>query len=160
MKKIAVFSMLICSTLFVKAQDGASKGDIKFSAGAELGLPIGDFGSAFSLVAGASAQGDYYLSDKLALTLNAGYVSYVAEGGSVDIIPVLGGAKYWFSENLYGAAQAGLSFGTTEGAESEVTIAPGVGYRFSKIDVQLKYNSILFEGAPLNNIGLRVAYTF
>jgi hypothetical protein len=73
----------------------------------------------------------------------------------------LGGAKYWFSDNLYAAAQAGLTFFTEgEEASSEFTFAPGIGYRFSKFDVQLKYNSIMSDGSSLNNLGLRLAYTF
>jgi hypothetical protein len=173
MKKITIFSLLICSVLFVNAQDkNSGKGNLKFSAGAELGLPIGDFGDAYSVGFGASAQGDYHLTEKLALTLNAGYITY--SGKSIDLgilgsikpdnfnfIPVLAGAKYWITDNFYGAAQAGLSFWSAgEINGSEFTFAPAVGYKFSQIDVQLKYNSVMAEGSSLNNLGLRVAYNF
>jgi hypothetical protein len=94
MKKIAIFSLLLVSALFVNAQDGASKGDIKFSAGAELGLPLGDAGEAYSTVIGASVQGDYHVSDKLALTLNAGYTSWLAEGGSINL------SQFWVVLNI------------------------------------------------------------
>lgn len=71
------------------------------------------------------------------------------------------GTRYWITDKFYGSAQVGLSFWSIEGFNGrDFTYAPGIGYQFSKIDVQLKYNSINAEGGSLDNIGLRVAYNF
>lgn len=83
MKKLIIGSFLICTTLMVKSQVNPAKGDFKLSGGAELALPIGDFGDATSIGFGLSAQADYYLSDKVSLNLNAGFLSY--QGKSLDV---------------------------------------------------------------------------
>ncbi len=171
MKKLIFGSFLLCVSFIAKSQDNPGSGDLKFSTGAELALPMGTFGDAYGLGLGASAQADYYVSDKVSLNLNAGYITY--SGKSIDVlgvsikapnwnvIPVMAGARYFITEKFYGSAQLGLSFWSTEGANgSEFTYAPGIGYKFSKIDVQLKYNSISTEGESLNNLGVRVAYNF
>jgi len=171
MKKLIFGSFLLCVSFIAKSQDNGS-GDLKFSTGAELALPMGSFGDAYGLGLGASAQADYYVSDKVSLNLNAGYITY--QGKTVDlgilgsvkypsfnVIPVMAGARYSITENFYGSAQVGLSFWSIDGANgSDFTFAPGIGYKFSKIDVQLKYNSIGTEGGSSDNLGLRVGYTF
>lgn len=172
MKKLIFGSFLLCASFMAKSQDNPGKGDLKFSGGAELALPIGDFGEFYSVGLGFSAQADYYVSDKVSLNLNAGYITY--QGKTIDlgilgsikspsfnVIPVMAGARYSITEKFYGSAQLGLSFWSNDGFNgSDFTFAPGIGYKFSKIDVQLKYNSIGTEGGSSDNLGLRVAYTF
>lgn len=171
MKKLIFGSFLLCASFMAKSQDNPGKGDLKFSAGAELALPIGGFGDAYGVGLGLSGQADYFVSDKVSLNLNVGYLTY--QGKSVDflgttikypsfnVIPVMAGARYSITEKFYGSAQLGLSFWSIDGGNgSDFTFAPGIGYKFSKIDVQLKYNSIGTEGGSSDNLGLRAAYTF
>ncbi len=171
MKKLIIATFLVSATFMAHSQVNPSKGDLKFSAGAELGLPIGDFADASTFGFGLSVQADYYIFDKLSLNLNVGVLSYQGKsqnllGNSVKlpnltIIPVVAGTKYWITDKFYGSAQLGLSFLSYNGVNSrDFTYAPGIGYQFTKMDVQLKYNSINTDGGSLDNIGLRVAYHF
>lgn len=173
MKKVLLIAALTTVSFAGFSQDKKESKPLSFSVGVDAGLPIGDFGDGYSFGIGGSAQADYKVADKLALTLNTGYMSYSGKSISVlgvsiknpslGVIPIMAGTRYWFSENLYGSAQLGVSiwsFSGGGGSETSFTWAPGIGYRFSNIDLLLKYNSINATGGALGSIGLRAAYNF
>jgi Outer membrane protein beta-barrel domain len=176
MKKIILSVAVIALALGVNAQKGSSEDaqPLKFSVGIEAALPLGDFGKISSFGIGGTAQADYNVASDLDITLNAGFISFagksvnIAGFGSVkyptvSYIPVLGGIKYHFTENVYGSAQLGLTFASASGAgsSSAFTYAPGVGYKFTEnIDALLKYTGYSADGGSTSTIGLRVAYTF
>ncbi len=175
MKKV-ILSLAIAAIAFsVNAQDSKSDKPLKFSVGVEAGLPLGDFKETSKFGIGGSVQGEYAAAEKVGLTLNAGFLSFsgksITEDGetfkypSLSIIPVLAGAKYYFTEKVYGHAQVGLSFMSVkfEGVSSSTsgfTYAPTIGVMPSEnIDISLKYVGISKEGTT-SFLGLRVAYTF
>jgi hypothetical protein len=136
----------------------------KFSVGGELGLPVGDVGLYTSLAIGFSGQLDYNVAENIDLTLNTGFTKLLGKDG-VDgwsIIPILGGAKYHFSDKVYGSAQLGISIlKDSDASLNGFTFAPGVGYKISdNIDLLLKYTSISIAGGSVNWIGVRAAYSF
>ena len=155
-----------------KKKEASKDKDFKFSVGLEAALPLGTFGDAYSFGIGGTVQADYTVADKFAITLNTGYIDYLGKtvtiGGvsykyaSYGIVPLLAGAKYHFTEGLYGSAQLGLSFGTGAGGGSNFTYVPGIGYNITKdFDVLLKYVGMSSKGGgSSSSIGLRVAYTF
>lgn len=160
------------------SQSASKNNKLSYNAGVEAAIPLGDFSKTNSFGIGATAQADYSLMSNLDLTLNAGYITFSGKSetilgvavkyGSVNVIPVMAGARYWFNDKVYGSAQLGLSFwsvsgtssGTNAGSENNVTWAPGIGYKFSNVDVLLKYNSINASGGSLNSLALRAAYHF
>ncbi len=181
MKKLFFIAALTATSFGAFAQkDKEESKTLGFSVGVEGSLPMGTFGDSYSAGFGGSVQGDYKVADKLAITLNAGYISYsgksyqtlvgfdvnfnpiygTAKLKSLGLIPVLAGVKYWFSSNVYGSGQLGLSFASGSGTGSNFTYAPGVGVKFSQFDVLLKYTGISATGGSLNAIGLRAAYNF
>ena len=164
MKKVFLFAALAVASFAVKAQD---EKPLKFSVGAEVHLPIGDMGDAYSVGFGGTVQADYALDEQLALTLNTGYLNFSGKkiGGfkvpSAGLVPVLAGIKYTFAGNVYGSAQLGASFGTEKGQGTAFTYAPGVGYKFSpNFDALLKYTGWSNDGSNTSAIGVRIAYTF
>ena len=159
MKKVLFVSLLTAIAITGFSQKA------KFSLGGELGLPVGDWSAGVSALVGFSGQADFNVASNFDLTLNAGYTSALAKnGGEGDgWIPVLCGAKYHFSDKLYGSAQMGISFFNYGGGESVniFTFAPGVGYKVSdNFDLLFKYTSMSDNGYSISALGVRAAYTF
>lgn len=147
----------------VNAQTKAEK-PFKIGVGAMVGLIVGDMSDFYSVALGADLMGEYAVAPSFALTLSAGYVFFAKKSGvsiNQDFIPVLAGVKFYFSDKLYGSAQAGLSFGTESGSGSAFTFAPGVGYQLSKnFDISLKYQSATKNSVDASFIGLRAGLNF
>lgn len=166
MKKLFFISALTAVSFAGNAQNQTGK-PLKFSIGLEAALPLGTFADDFSFGIGGSAQADYSVAEKLALTLNAGYISFSGKTisgyktPSIGLIPVLAGFKYDLTPQLYGSAQLGVTFSDQKGAGSIFTYAPGLGYKFTEnFDALLKYTGYSDKGGTSSTVGLRIAYTF
>lgn len=163
MKKVLLSLAIVATVFTANAQKKSSDNPLKFSVGLDAGYPIGDIGDFSSFAIGGSVQGDYTVAEKFAVTLNAGYLNFSGKDGaeSFSLIPVLAGAKYFFSENFYGHAQLGVSFGASNTEGTNFTYAPSVGYQITpNFDIAAKYLAISGNGSTTSTIGLRVAYTF
>lgn len=172
MKKVLLIAALTAVSFAGFAQDDKGGKKLSFSVGVEAALPIGDYADSYSIGIGGTVQGDYNVNDKFAITLNSGYITYSGKSidlgsgfgsikiSSLGVIPVLAGAKYSFTENIYGSAQLGMSFLSGSGSGSGFTYAPGIGAKFSNFDILVKYTGISVTGGTFNNIGLRAAYNF
>ena len=163
MKKVLFTLALAIAAFAVSAQDKDAAKKFTIGGGATLGFVVGDFSSITSLAYGADIQGEYAASSNLGLTVSAGYVNFVAKSGfSTDgIIPVLGGARYYFNEKFFASAQAGVSISTASGGGSWFTYAPGVGYKVNeKLDLTAKYQAATKDGVSLSFAGVRVGYKF
>lgn len=172
MKKV-IFTMAIAAFAFTaNAQDSKSDKEFKLSVGVEAGLPLGDLKEGTSFGIGGSAMGEYAAAENLGLTLSAGYLTFSGKtvedvkGPSLNIIPVLVGAKYHFNEKFYGHAQLGMSFASVKvegvsASTSAFTYAPTIGFTPSEnIDIAVKYQSYSKGGGTTSFLGLRVAYVF
>jgi hypothetical protein len=172
MKKVLLSAVILATMISVKAQSGGADKTVKINGGIEVGLPIGDFGDIATVGFGASLMGEYSASEKVGITLSAGFLTFSGKTvnlgggvgsfkyGSTSIIPVLAGVKYHFNEKVYGQLQAGLSF-FNNGGGSAFTYAPTIGVMASeKIDLSLKYQAATKSGGSLSFIGVRAAYTF
>ena len=169
--------------LFIIASSGAfakGGGNNRLSIGLEVGLPMGDFGDAVNTGFGGSARYEMPMGDNLGLTGTVGYLSFGAKdvpaGISVSwsMIPIMVGAKYYFTEQqneFYGAFALGITMSTVKAtgsvmgidisssaSESDLTFGPGVGYHLDNLDFGLNYNIISTEGSSSSYLGLRVAY--
>jgi len=164
--KLVLFVMLFVLAVSVNAQTKETKDEKPFKIGVGLlaGLPVGDMSDFYSLTLGLDLMGEYAVAPSFALTLSAGYVFFFKKSGvsiNQDMIPVLAGVKYYFSEKLYGSAQAGMSIGTSSGSESVFTFAPGIGYQLTeKFDISLKYQSATKNSVDLSFLGLRAGLRF
>ena len=76
MKKL-ILAFLITATAFtVNAQKNKN---VKFSLGAELGVPTGNLNTLYSVAVGATAQADIKIDKDAALTFNTGVIQYVGK---------------------------------------------------------------------------------
>lgn len=162
--KLFMFAVLVALTLSVSAQSTDEK-PFKFGAGALIGLPMGDYSDVASLAYGFDVLCEYAVAPEFGVTLSAGYLDWAKKSGfsgaKLGQIPVLVGAKYYFTESLYGSAQLGISFFTASGAGSAFTFAPGVGMKLTdNIDLLLKYQSASKNGGNASFLGLRVGISF
>ena len=171
MKKIFLCAaVLAASVTAVSAQSKKVETKPVFSAGLETALPLGDFKQGYKFGLGATVQGECAVADKVGITLSAGYLSFAGKtvefagekykNEAQGVIPVLAGAKYYFTDNVYGHAQIGLSF-FNHGVGSAFTYSPGIGIKASdNMDVLVKYQAASKSGSTASFFGARVAYTF
>jgi hypothetical protein len=161
--KLFLSVVIFLLSIYVNAQSKDEK-QFKIGAGALLGLPVGDVSGFTSLAYGIDIMGEYAVAPSVALTLSFGYLDFAVKSGysgsKMGSVPLLAGAKYHFSDQLYGSFQAGLSIGTASNSFSEFTFAPGVGYKISnKFDLMLKYQSAL-KGWGTSFLGIRAGINF
>ena len=172
---IIIVAIMLMHNSYAQKNNSAASKPLKFSAGLEAALPIGNFATRATYGIGGTVQVDYNVAKKLDLTFNTGYINFtgntqkIAGLGSYkfptqNFIPLIAGIKYYFSENVFGAAQLGATVVSFKGGGSstDFTLSPGVGYKFSnKIDALIKYTGYTGGGYGLSNtIGLRLGYTF
>jgi len=163
MKKLLLAFLITATALSVNAQKNKN---VKFSLGAELGVPTGNLNTLYSVAVGATAQADIKIDKDAALTFNTGVIEYVGKKikntnfkyRSEALIPLLVGVKYYFTPMLYGSGQLGTSISTAQNGGSTFTYIPGVGYKFDeKIDLLVKYTGYSGDGGAF---GIRLGYTF
>jgi hypothetical protein len=93
----------------------------KFNAGASfnLGLPIGSFSDIAKTGIGGSIIGEYVVSNRVSIKLSVSYQNFpgdfnkFAVGGktydvSVNSIPLLAGARYYFTPTFFGLIETGV----------------------------------------------------
>jgi hypothetical protein len=171
MKKIFLSAAILAASVTAASAQSKKAGTKPvFSAGVEAALPLGDFKQGYTFGLGATVQGEYPAVDKVGITLSAGYLSFAGKtveflgekykNDAQGVLTVLAGAKYYFTGNVYGHAQIGLSF-FNHGVGSAFTYSPGIGIKASdNIDVLVKYQAASKSGSTASFFGTRVAYTF
>ena len=158
MKKV----LLTAAVILCFAAGSMAQG--RFSVGAELALPSGDFADVSGLGFGVSARYESPINDNLSWMGTAGYLSFSEKdnlGFKLGLIPIMGGVKYYFTESFngfYGCAELGLVIATGDGDGNEFAFAPSVGYHLGSLDFSAKYQIVSAEFVDFNWIGVRVAY--
>ena len=176
MKK-AILSLLTFAALSYSASAQSDNGNTKLSIGAEIAIPTGNLALIQSLGYGGSLQGEFKVAKSLNITASAGYLTFaykkeirdgLKEAGieleNQDGIPVKAGAKYYFGNLFYGAAELGAAFSTKKGAGTAFVYAPTVGVSLplsekNNLDLGVRYESWSYEGTS-SFIGIRAAYAF
>jgi hypothetical protein len=171
MKKVSLLFVLLAGATLSYAQKNDNK--LALSVGANVNIPLGDFGKSYSYGVGLDGQLDYFVQEKLAITGSVGFTSFNGKSinvlgtpfknPTITIIPVLVGGKYLLTENLYAGLQLGVGLGKVKKGDSfsAFAYAPSLGYKINEnVDVSVKYQGLKEKDADLNSFGLRVAYTF
>jgi len=164
MKKLVLaFAVITITAATVNAQGTT------FSIAANAGAGTTQY---YGLTAGGDLQVDIPATTGLKITVSGGYENFaykvpVTTGnvkGHSSFIPLLAGAKFNLSTNLYGHAQLGYSISTISGGKGAFTYAPSLGYKLSpNFDLSAKYLGLSFgsgAGSTLGAIVARLAYTF
>jgi hypothetical protein len=161
MKKFLVILLITVSFTRSFAQKADINKPTLFSLGADFFLPASSYENA---IIGGSAQANFFLNDKTDFTLYAGYLHYSLKKDQViivtdgSIVPLLIGIEYKFTPQLFGSAQAGISFFSL-GKIKPITLSPGIGYKINKnLSVLLKYIQWIPHDGSTG--GIRIAYTF
>jgi hypothetical protein len=179
---IAIMAVMAIGTSSVFAQDA------RFSVGAELALPMGDFGDAVGTGFGGSLRYESPIGDNLGFTITAGYLSFSGKdfdfggttvtGESTYMIPIQAGLKYYFTDQqdgFYGQAELGVhmykatevtidlttgSYSSEDKMKAAFSYAPELGYHLANVDIGLRYQMVSTEGDASSYLGLRLAYVF
>ena len=158
----------------------AQKTEPGFRFGVNAGLPVGDFGKAYSFTAGADLAYLYPLAENFRLGVATGYSHYFGKKTKTDlilvtlknevpdvgIIPVAATAEFIFgNSNVFLGADLGYAFFTkTEerGADSgSFYYQPKLGYSFDKRhDLYFSYKGFTRNNANAGSINLGYAYNF
>lgn len=170
MKKL--FLLTAVAGLFAFSNVNAQTKSPKLSLGAEFAFPMGDFGDVFNLGYGGSLQYQHPVAENLLVTGSAGFTNFQTKeiaGTKMNsgFIPVKVGARYYFGEYFFGAAEVGAAFGTKDGSGTRFAYTPGIGVDFPVSDTGSIELGARYEGwskgdalvAP-SFIGLRLAYNF
>ena len=177
-KTLSILAIAAFSAFSTQAQLLRSAG-IRYSIGADAGLPITNLSDNYKWSLGGSIQADIPISkEDLYLTINTGYNNIFANNDAtkaipdIHLIPVKAGLKYFATANFYVQGEAGVSFILNDGPlldkSASFTWSPQLGYLIpiggnSFIDAGVRYqgNSKFYNSGKTNNLlGLRVAYAF
>jgi hypothetical protein len=164
MKKIILMFVLATSVVLVNAQ---SK-QIEFGAGINIGVPVGDFGKAYSFGIGAEGQGEYALSENASLVGSLGYTNFFGKKDkfyeykykNVGIIPILVGARYYPSEQFFVGGKLGYGIFTGGGSGGSFNFVPQVGYNVSDFQVTLDFHLLAQNGGNASYFGVSGIYKF
>lgn len=171
MKTIFTTALILCAVFVVNAQ---SKGFHTINAGAELSLPIGDFGSAYGIGFGATGKALYGITDQGDITGTLGYIHFGMKNtdstvsGSMSMIPIMFGYRHNF-DGFYAEPQLGLTmvkskvnfddmgYGFSGSVSAtKLSIGLGGGYVFGDWDLAARFQIV----DNLNFFGIRIGYNF
>jgi len=155
----------------------AQKGNNQIGVGADVAIPVGDFGDAFKTGYGGTVKGMYGVGTGGQITLTSGYTTFTAKDlpSEVDvkagIIPILLGYRQNFS-GFYVEPQAGYGIYTSkvsgmgsgnDGSDSNgaFTWAAGIGYVLKQgLDLGARYQSGHKDGNTTGLVGFNLRYNF
>lgn len=107
----------------------------QISLGADLALPLGDFGDVYSLGVGPTAGFELPIGDNLGVTLQVSYMFLTVKEDFSDfldkssMLPAQAGLKYYFQdqqEGFYGHLQLGIHSSSATSAEYTIPGIPGL----------------------------------
>src|SRR5690606_22591660 len=147
-------------------------------AGAEVALPLGNFGNAYGIGFGATGKAFYGITEKGDITGTLGYMHFGMKdnsdmmSGSMGMILIMFGYRHDFG-GLYGEPQLGLMMlrskvTWTDGmglglsglsgssSTSKISVGLGGGYVFGSWDLCARFQIV----DNLNFIGARIGYNF
>lgn len=168
MKRLFLMSILLCSlTAAVFAQSGT-----KIGVALETGLPVGDADEVYSVGLGGSAKLEVPITQPLAFTLTAGYMSLQVKdelkptlGEEREFLPVKAGAKYYFGNTFFGEGELGASIALEDEDETAFAYAPGIGVTLpvaekTAIDLGVRYEGWTKDAGNIDQVGLRAVVKF
>lgn len=161
MKKLIFITVFTAASFLTKAQAPSIEG-FRIGLGTTLAIPANNL-EGISIGVGADVLAMYGISPQFAITADLGYQSLFAKnnGGSLDIIPIRVGARYFATPSFYLGGKVGL--GIISGGLNDVTATAysfGAGYYLSpKIDVGASYDGYSKNGS-FGLVGIRLGYTF
>jgi hypothetical protein len=131
--------------------------------GIEGGIPTGSIHDFSKFELGGTARLQYDLSSNSDLTLTSGYYSFIAHPDGFKaqgVVPVKVGIKYFFTQNVYVAGEAGAGLETNYAKNTKLLLSPGLGWANDHWDVGVRYESLSGQNNSYGTVALRLAYGF
>jgi|GEM_PF-1573386 len=151
-----------------------SKG--KMSFGVDTGLPIGQAGTFYSVIFGASAKLELPLGKSpFNFIVTTGFDSFSVKGtynttlNNANYIPLEAGMRYFFNSTFYAEGDVGASFVASSnysGPGAAFVFSPAIGLipttakSAGGMDISLRYESRLENSSSVSQIALRIAVSF
>ncbi|HUL44699.1 MAG TPA: outer membrane beta-barrel protein [Bacteroidota bacterium] len=186
-----VLAVFVLSALSY-AQTTSTVGNWRVGVGLDAGLPTGDFNNVSSFGIGGHVGAGYVVDPNAVLSLKIGYLHFsgkdvtvtvdtplgpvteTASGGSLSVVPILVGGKYFFSPpgdmRWYGAADIGLyiisaSGGGSSASSSKFGVSPAFGGQFKAgdnmwVDAHVNYTDVFTDVSSSSWIGIGVGLIF
>jgi hypothetical protein len=148
------------------AASTSAKGTI-IGADAAVAIPFGTWGDGVGIGIGALLRAEYGLMPKLNLTGRIGYIFHLAKNDvKFHEVPILVGAKYGITDQIYGAAEIGAVYGKAScdlgcGSDTNLAFTIGAGYRMDALDLRLGLHILdLGHAGDTMQLVLNVGYNF
>jgi len=178
-KNIVVYAALIALVSLV-AMSASAQSKMSVGAGLDIMLPVGSFGDSWGTGFGGTAEFDYTINPKFAVTGKLGFLSWSSKNlpsgvsATYSGAPVLVGIK-WYpsfipqnSVRIYGHFELGFMLGSLSASGhyasvtasgTDFTLVPSVGVEIpagpkGAIDISARYFDISKKGS----IGFRAGY--
>jgi hypothetical protein len=169
-KHLFILAILFFSIAVVNAQSNSNQSFV-IGGGLNLALPLGDFNDTHSFGIGGELQGEYMFSDQFSGVISAGYTEFFGKTitffgqsekvSNVGLIPILVGARFYPSANIFVGAKIGVGILTGGGSSTTAfDYYPHVGYNADQFQVILGYNGLSKDGETLSHLGLSFIYKF
>lgn len=178
MKKAALILVSLLAIASVPAFSQAPvAGNISLGIGAEGALPMGDLSNGVNFGIGGIGMIAYSIDPNLSLTGKIGYQTFSAKagGGSLNVVPILVGARYFLmpaiettSMRSYISADAGIYAMSASGGGASSTkfgIAPALGAQFAagtnmNVDLHVNYTVVFSDPSSSSWLGIGVGLEF
>lgn len=134
-----------------------------FSAGVNVGLPMGDSSDFSSFVFGADLNYMLNSESDFSYGLATGYLNYSGKdgAGSSSIIPLAAAGRYSLSDKFSFGADLGYGIATQSGASGGFYYRPMLVYGLSeKMSLNASYTGISSDGSTLSHVGIGVMFGF
>ncbi len=179
--KFLLLSLTVLAATNSFAQDDKKEDGPAISIGAEVGIPLGDLKTTYSVGIGGSVKAAIPVFEGGAFTINAGYMTFSGKSfqtltgfdanlnpiygsaklQSLGMIPIKAGLRFSISEGFYGEPQLGYTLYSGSGSSGAFTYAANLGYVINKmVDISARYEAASKNSSTLSFIGARVAYSF
>lgn len=161
MRKLVLFTLAFTVMTFVSnAQEN------KFTAGVNVGLPLGDIKDAYNVNFGVDVAYNFSLVKNLEGGLGVGYSHFVAKGQTfpkiedVGLIPVYASLKFLISDSIFVGTDLGYGIGISpDGNDGGLFYQPKFGYRSDEFDVFLGYKNFSVDDSNFSSINVGINYT-
>lgn len=154
-----VFCIIVFTTTMTQAQSG-------FSAGASLGLPVGDTEEISKLQVGAHLAYLLPVADMLFVGPKTGYSRFFMDGkdfrgvdlDDLDFIPIAASGRVSLAKGLFFGTDLGYALGLNDGNDGGFYYNSQIGYNFQLIGATISYTGISADGGSLSSVNLGIEF--
>lgn len=160
MKKLFLVAIIFVGTaLSAQAQEN------NFTAGVNVGLPMGDIKDGYSINFGLDFAYNLNVAKNFDAGFGVGYAHFIGKDQGffkiedAGFVPVFATAKYLITDAIFVGTDLGYGIGVSpNGNNGGLFYQPQVGYRTDEFDVFLGYKNFSVDNVNFNSINLGINY--